>query len=333
MKSRSPFLVLYIVGLPLVETFTLQVPKRRKSLQTFSSLQDTATATDVAVTTVSVCTAELCCYVANDEEDGTGIGGNEIFQNLCSRKNLPYDVHEIPCLGACGGGSMVAIDYEDGTCALVSGLDETLAELGLADDENNDKAKRDPTLEDDMEQQQSPKNSMTLTDDDDDDIQPISENFVKIKMPAGKSDEEESTATNRQLIDATTTTMTMTTREILTNESVKLEETQNDKDGKTNLSLEAKAPTKDVINKNNNNDVVVFQTERLTGKSSSISSTSSSTRKKNRDVGVVGDARDRLRASAAENKQNNNNPWFDAAIYLAGKARDKILNTNNGNDE
>jgi hypothetical protein len=34
-----------------------------------------------------------------------------------------------------GGGAMVAIDFEDGSSALVSGLDETLKELGLVQDE------------------------------------------------------------------------------------------------------------------------------------------------------------------------------------------------------
>ena len=74
---------------------------------------------------VSVCTAELCCC----QEDGV-MGGNEILANLLSRK-LPYPVDEAPCLGACGGGAMVVIDFEDGSSALVSGIDETLMELGL----------------------------------------------------------------------------------------------------------------------------------------------------------------------------------------------------------
>ena len=47
-------------------------------------------------------------------------------------RNLPYAVDEAPCLGACGGGAMVAIDFEDGSSALVTGLSETLMELGLS---------------------------------------------------------------------------------------------------------------------------------------------------------------------------------------------------------
>ena len=78
----------------------------------------------VPASCVSVCTAELCCC----QEDS--LGGDEIFKNLESR-GLPYAVEEAPCLGACGGGAMVAIDFEDGSYALVSGMEETLQELGL----------------------------------------------------------------------------------------------------------------------------------------------------------------------------------------------------------
>lgn len=76
--------------------------------------------------TVSVCTAELCCC---QEE---GMGGDEIFANLLER-NLPYEVDEAPCLGACGGGAMVAIDFDDGSYGLVAGMEEVLMELGLED--------------------------------------------------------------------------------------------------------------------------------------------------------------------------------------------------------
>ena len=76
------------------------------------------------VSVVSVCTAELCCC---QEEGGSAL---EILDNLNSR-SLPYPIEEAPCLGACGGGAMVAIDFEDGSAALVSGLTETLSELGL----------------------------------------------------------------------------------------------------------------------------------------------------------------------------------------------------------
>ena len=64
------------------------------------------------------------------------MGGNEILAALRSRK-LPYPIDEAPCLGACGGGAMVVIDFEDGSSALVSGMDETLMELGLGNKSND----------------------------------------------------------------------------------------------------------------------------------------------------------------------------------------------------
>ena len=77
------------------------------------------------VSAVSVCTAELCqCQ----EESG-----QDILDDLLSR-NLPYSVDEAPCLGACGGWAMVAIDFEDRSSALVAGLEETLLELGIKED-------------------------------------------------------------------------------------------------------------------------------------------------------------------------------------------------------
>jgi len=90
-----------------------------------TALHATTTPTTNRASLVSVCTAELCCC----QEDGIW-GGQEILNDLLSR-NLPYPVDAAPCLGACGGGAMVAIDFEDGSSALVSGIDETLMELGL----------------------------------------------------------------------------------------------------------------------------------------------------------------------------------------------------------
>jgi len=85
------------------------------------------TCTKVATATVNVCTSDFCCDA----------GSKELLQNLrdcCNNNNesSSYLIGETPCLGACGRGAMVAIDYDDGNNALVSGLDETLEELGLS---------------------------------------------------------------------------------------------------------------------------------------------------------------------------------------------------------
>eukprot|EP00980_Cylindrotheca_fusiformis_P030399 scaffold24765_cov103-Cylindrotheca_fusiformis.AAC.1 len=98
-----------------------------------NSIRLLASTNAVGVTTVSICTAELCR--CQEEE---GMGAEDILKDLQSR-DLNYPINEAPCLGACGGGAMVAIDFEDGSCALVTGLDETLRELGLR---NSDSGKR-----------------------------------------------------------------------------------------------------------------------------------------------------------------------------------------------
>lgn len=72
---------------------------------------------------VSICMAELCqCH---EEENA-----NTIQTELLSR-DLPYTVEDSPCLGACGVGPMVSIEYENGDYALVMGLEETLAAVGI----------------------------------------------------------------------------------------------------------------------------------------------------------------------------------------------------------
>jgi len=53
--------------------------------------------------------------------------------NLRSR-NLEFSIEATGCLGACGRGTMVAVDYADGTVALAAGLEKTLDVLGLHTD-------------------------------------------------------------------------------------------------------------------------------------------------------------------------------------------------------
>jgi hypothetical protein len=52
------------------------------------------------------------------------------MNDLLSR-DLPYVVEEAPCLGACGIGAMVSIEYEDGGYDLVTGLQETHDAVGI----------------------------------------------------------------------------------------------------------------------------------------------------------------------------------------------------------
>ena len=81
------------------------------------------------VACVSVCTAELC--QCQGDEYGNGGAADALIANLRARQ-LPFPVEESGCLGACGMGTTVAIDYHDGTANLVAGLDQTLTELGIS---------------------------------------------------------------------------------------------------------------------------------------------------------------------------------------------------------
>lgn len=71
---------------------------------------------------VSVCMGELC----KCQEESSEL----ILQDLLSR-NLPYVVEDAPCLGACGIGAMVSIEYQDGGYDLVTGRQETFQAVGI----------------------------------------------------------------------------------------------------------------------------------------------------------------------------------------------------------
>jgi hypothetical protein len=88
---------------------------------------DVSTSTDVnpcGVDRVSICFGELC--KCQEEQENA----ESIMNDLLSR-DLPYVVEEAPCLGACGIGAMVSIEYEDGGYDLVTGLQETHDAVGI----------------------------------------------------------------------------------------------------------------------------------------------------------------------------------------------------------
>jgi len=77
---------------------------------------------------VSVCLGELC----KCQEESSEL----ILQDLLSR-NLPYIVEDAPCLGACGVGAMVSIEYQDGGYDLVTGKQDTFIAVGINHITNN----------------------------------------------------------------------------------------------------------------------------------------------------------------------------------------------------
>ena len=77
-----------------------------------------------SVSRILVCTGHLC------EAQEEGANGSDIIQRLKGEKKLP-PVEETPCLGCCGAGAIVCLELKDGTDKLLTGVDETLTELGL----------------------------------------------------------------------------------------------------------------------------------------------------------------------------------------------------------
>ena len=77
------------------------------------------------VSRVLVCTSDLC----RCQEDERG-GAMTVLSELLAR-DLPYPVEESACLGSCGIGSVVSVEFSDGKDIIAYGMDETLAELGL----------------------------------------------------------------------------------------------------------------------------------------------------------------------------------------------------------
>mmetsp|Transcript_28062 Transcript_28062/g.32146 ORF Transcript_28062/g.32146 Transcript_28062/m.32146 type:complete len:256 (+) Transcript_28062:210-977(+) len=94
-----------------------------------SAPQQAAELNPRGVERVSVCMGELC----KCQEEGQS--ADDILNELLSL-GLPYVVEDAPCLGACGQGAMVSIDYEDGMYDLVTGLDQTLEAIGVVETGN-----------------------------------------------------------------------------------------------------------------------------------------------------------------------------------------------------
>jgi len=103
----------------------------RSSEQHSSYLSDTTTQvnTEVPVSRVLVCAGELC-QCQGEEYEYTGGAADAVIDELQSL-GLPFPVEDTGCLGACGMGTMVAIDFENGSSIMTDGLESTLDELGI----------------------------------------------------------------------------------------------------------------------------------------------------------------------------------------------------------
>lgn len=86
--------------------------------------------TKVPVARISVCAGELC-QCQGEEFEYTG-GASDAAINELEQLNLPFPLEEVGCLGACGMGTMIAIDFENGDSIMTDGLDSTYSELGIS---------------------------------------------------------------------------------------------------------------------------------------------------------------------------------------------------------
>ncbi|KAL3817567.1 hypothetical protein ACHAXA_010586 [Cyclostephanos tholiformis] len=85
--------------------------------------------TEVPVIRISVCAGELC-QCQGEKYEVTGGAADAAIKALQSF-DFSFPVDEVGCMGACGMGTMIAIDYENGDSIMTDGLESTLKELGI----------------------------------------------------------------------------------------------------------------------------------------------------------------------------------------------------------
>ena len=123
------------------ETFSPAHTHVRIATQTYStapaasssstaSEEEIVVKTKVPVARISVCAGELC-QCQGEEFEYTG-GASDAAINELEQLNLPFPIEEVGCLGACGMGTMIAIDFENGDSIMTDGLDSTYSELGIS---------------------------------------------------------------------------------------------------------------------------------------------------------------------------------------------------------
>ena len=118
-------LLLFLLGSTSALLHAPRLAPRRARTRTAAAAAAPA-AEEIAA--VRVCMGNLC----RCQDEAAGGGAEALLAALRARAPLPYPIEEDPCLGACGQGEMVNVEYADGSASLVAGLDATLDALGLA---------------------------------------------------------------------------------------------------------------------------------------------------------------------------------------------------------
>ncbi len=108
----------------------LRTPTHIHSTVTSTSSEEVVVKTKVPVTRISVCAGELC-QCQGEEFEYTGGASDAAIEEL-RQLDLKFPIDEVGCLGACGMGTMIAIDYENGDSIMTDGLESTYTELGIS---------------------------------------------------------------------------------------------------------------------------------------------------------------------------------------------------------
>eukprot|EP00577_Skeletonema_sp_RCC1716_P021935 CAMPEP_0113406722 /NCGR_PEP_ID=MMETSP0013_2-20120614/19669_1 /TAXON_ID=2843 ORGANISM="Skeletonema costatum, Strain 1716" /NCGR_SAMPLE_ID=MMETSP0013_2 /ASSEMBLY_ACC=CAM_ASM_000158 /LENGTH=218 /DNA_ID=CAMNT_0000292599 /DNA_START=87 /DNA_END=743 /DNA_ORIENTATION=+ /assembly_acc=CAM_ASM_000158 len=111
-------------------TTQLRTPTQIHSTITSTTSEEVVVKTHVPVTRISVCAGELC-QCQGEEYEYTG-GASDAAVKELRQLDLKFPIDEVGCLGACGMGTMIAIDYENGDSIMTDGLESTYTELGIS---------------------------------------------------------------------------------------------------------------------------------------------------------------------------------------------------------
>ena len=114
----------------IIATQTYSTAAAAATSYSTASEEEIRVKTKVPVARISVCAGELC-QCQGEEFEYTG-GASDAATNELEQLNLPFPIEEVGCLGACGMGTMIAIDFENGDTTMTDGLDSTYSELGIS---------------------------------------------------------------------------------------------------------------------------------------------------------------------------------------------------------
>lgn len=121
------------------QRFGVRTLSNKRSIPSYQRLEHTTRLTDttaqevsteeVPVSRILVCAGELC-QCQGEKYEYTG-GAADAAINELQSLGLPFPIEDVSCMGACGMGTMMFIDYENGDSIMTDGVESTLVELGI----------------------------------------------------------------------------------------------------------------------------------------------------------------------------------------------------------